>query len=96
MNGVSSLLAFSDQFPAPAIPFQFRSGAILSSRRFRGTVRGRLRGLRRSLGRECRDRGDVGLFEAFVSQPEDIEASFVAVDEFVAVILALENIAGQI
>jgi hypothetical protein len=30
----------------------------------------------------------VGLFQAFVSQPEDIQTGFVAVDEFVVIVRA--------
>jgi len=34
--------------------------------------------------------------ETLLSEPEDVEAGIVAIDEFVVIIIALENIAGQI
>jgi hypothetical protein len=34
----------------------------------------------------------VGLFEAFVSEPEDVEADFVAVDQFFVTLLASANL----
>ena len=40
------------------------------------------------LGENIRIGEVVGLFEALVSEPEDIEASFVAVDEFIIVVCA--------
>jgi len=38
----------------------------------------------------------VRVLETLLSEPEDVEAGIVAIDEFVVIIIALENIAGQI
>ena len=71
-------------------------GSLLNPRRFRGIVRGRLPGRRRFPGREIGIGKIVGFLETLLSEPEDVEAGIVAIDEFVVIIIALENIAGQI
>jgi hypothetical protein len=38
----------------------------------------------------------VGFLETLLSELEDVEAGIVAIDEFVVIIIARENIAGQI
>jgi len=38
----------------------------------------------------------VGFLETLLSEPEDVEAGIVAIDELVVVIITLENIVGQI
>ncbi len=44
------------------------------------------------LRQDVRVREVVGVFETFISEPEDVEASFVAVDEFLVVVGALPTI----
>ena len=49
--------------------------------RFCGIVRGRLRGLRRFPGRQHWGGQIVEFLEALVSEPEDVETGFVAVEK---------------
>ena len=59
-------------------------------------VQGRLPGRRRFPGRDIGIGKIVGFLATLLSQPEDVEAGIVAIDELVVVIITLENIVGQI
>jgi len=71
-------------------------GSLLNPRRFRGIVRGRLQVVDDFLGENIGIGKIVRVLETLLSEPEDVEAGIVAIDEFVVIIIALENIAGQI
>jgi hypothetical protein len=57
----------------------------LSHLRFRGTVRGGFEVVDDLPGENIGIGEIVGVFEALVSEPEDVEAGLVAVDEFFAI-----------
>src|SRR5947199_3504882 len=80
----------ADFYNAPPFPpFAPKSAAIL--RNCSRAAPGR----RRFPGREHRNRKIVRVLETLLSEPEDVEACIVGIDEFVIIIIALENIAGQ-
>ena len=62
----------------------------------RGIVRGRLQVVDDFLGESIGIGKIVRVLETLLSEPEDVEACIVGIDEFVAIIIARENIAGQI
>src|SRR5437773_12039033 len=62
----------------------------------RGIVRGRLQVVDDFLGESIGIGKIVRVLETLLSEPEDVEAGIVAIDELVVVIITLENIVGQI
>ena len=62
----------------------------------RGIVRGRLQVVDDFLDENIGIGKIVRVLETLLSEPEDVEAGIVAIDEFVVIIITRENIAGQI